>query len=130
MGGFLTLTVRGKEGVNVKAFDVTGLLWLDSKTLVYSTEQAYGDPALWVFRVGDSRPRAVVRNPNDPKNTDSGFELVGACPGPPILYFYYRYSRLAVGKAHRQLYKVNLNGTGFSTADSSASELLPESRSR
>jgi hypothetical protein len=112
MGGFLVLTVTTKHNIKLKANDVTGLLWLNSKTLVYSTEQAYGEPALWAFTVGDPKPRAIVRNPSNSDRTDSDFQLIGACAKPPVLFFNYSYTALPNGKPHVHLYRVNLDGSG------------------
>jgi len=119
MGGFLVLTVVENQTIIVRADDVTGLLWLDSDQLLYSTEETYGEPALWVFNVRQSGKRTIA-GPKRYTRTYDYFGLVGACTGSHVLIYFYSASfprgdssKMALRTAEH-LYQINLDGTGFS----------------
>ena len=71
-GGFLQLSVQTSMGKLVHmADDVTGFLWADEKSLVFSSSPIYGKPG--VFEVTCDRERPTLKILVGPKNINSAY---------------------------------------------------------
>lgn len=92
-GGFLQLYVQPSEGKMVHmADDITGFLWANEKSLVFSSSPIYGRPG--VFEVTCDRERPTLKMLVGPKNSNSSypdgadyFELK-EIKGRSLLFFY------------------------------------------
>lgn len=71
-GGFLQLSVQSSTGKLVHmANDVTGFLWANEKSLVFSSSPIYGKPG--VFEVTCDRERPTLEMLVGPKNINSAY---------------------------------------------------------
>lgn len=71
-GGFLQLSVQLSTGKLVHmADDVTGFLWANEKSLVFSSSPIYGKPG--VFKVPCDRERSTLEMLVSPKNINSAY---------------------------------------------------------
>jgi hypothetical protein len=71
-GGFLQLSVKNIPGKLIHtADDITGLLWIDDNTLVYSSSPIYGKPG--IFEVKCDSKSLGSRILVDPKNINSAY---------------------------------------------------------
>ena len=94
-GGYLQLVFKNRLGESFPAAnDVTGFLWFDKSTLVFSTSPIYGKPGLFKITCSNEMPNVkVLVNPNNinadyPDGADY-FELIGAKDNN--LQYYYGY---------------------------------------
>ena len=71
-GGFLQLSIQTSMGKLIHmADDVTGFLWVDEKSLVFSSSPIYGKPG--VFEVTCNHERSTLRRLVEPKNINSAY---------------------------------------------------------
>jgi hypothetical protein len=122
MGGFLILTIDKQP--NHEVDDVTGMMWVSGGTLVYTTSPIYGIPGVWVYSCGSNRTARIVKPRTFSKANPDGadyFELQAvSMAAPATVYFYYLPDMDDLDGKNIEspsfLFKVHLNGTGFSKA--------------
>jgi len=71
-GGFLQLSIQSNTGKLVHmADDITGFLWIDEKSLVFSSSPIYGKPG--IFEVICDRDQPTLKMLVAPKNVSSAY---------------------------------------------------------
>ncbi len=122
MGGFLVLTLNKQPDRGVD--DVTGMMWVSGDTLVYTTSPIYGLPGVWVYSCGSNLTTRIVKPRTFSKAYPDGedyFQLKSvSMAAPATVYFYYAPDVDAPDvkdfESPKLLFKVRLDGTGFSKA--------------
>jgi hypothetical protein len=119
-GGFLTLRIfsRPDERYSEIINDVTGIIWITEKDLLFTVSPIYGRPGIFLFNCTEMKAKRIFGPKTFGKAYPNGadyFQLEGFSKGK--IYFYYSRdvdsTDFYTFRTKDHLYQMNLDGTGF-----------------